>query len=138
MAKMRFKLLTGKHVGPGNAQKPGKRYVAGDIISTDRDLAKAFGKEKFVLLKDDEIPKEEPKPEPVPEEPVATDTPKETEQDLGDDSTQDFDGAEGKGLSVFQKGKLFSVTEKGTKNVLFSSKKSKEVEEFISKYGSEA
>jgi len=52
--KMYFQLLIGSHFDATKGVN-GKKYVAGDIIITERDLTRQFGSDKFRRLSPKEI-----------------------------------------------------------------------------------
>lgn len=108
---MRFKLLEGKHHGPGDA---GKTYKKGDIVQSNSDLVKIFPG-KF-SLESAGIDPEKPSKKAEKKTVKAADGKKSKKADAalsarGTDVTDKFPLAEEEGFLVFQRDKKFHVYE---------------------------
>jgi hypothetical protein len=131
---MRFKLLSGSHIGPSVKDPEGnltsKTYETGDIIESDIDLAARF-LNKFEKLPDapseivpEQMPKgnETPPSRRSPKAPTshvtlpptttrAKDTKEKTEEEesLGEDVSDKFPETKDMGLKVFKEGRHYFV-----------------------------
>lgn len=138
---MKFKLLGGSHTEDKTS------YSKGDIITTDRDLAAKFGKNRFKRLgkfvDDDErvhqpvihsAPAKNKKTAEKTAKKTAKKSSKPKENKLGLDVTEDFMVAKEAGLIVSEKEYWFTVSDKSG-NVLNDKKlRKKDVPAFLEEY----
>lgn len=93
----KFKLLQGKHY-----DEKGKKYVAGDTITTHADLT-AFDKERFELIGEVDMPK--------PAKQADSGGSGSDSAELGEDVTAEFESAVEADLKVFKNKGWFSVVD---------------------------